>query len=178
MARFSYPAYEDKSFAAAGKPTINVFKLLSYSPATVDHWCTIGNAHFTRVSLSKKLRELVILLSAAKFGSTYEWTHHVPLSAKFGITDLQRGELLKAGKEKGYFSGTYWRNDSYGVGFETKDEVVLLRFLEAVIDTGEVDEEAWQRTTEVFSPQAIVEIITIQVRREPEQFEVSRTVLN
>jgi alkylhydroperoxidase family enzyme len=160
MARFPYPDYEDKAFAAAGKPTINVFKLLSYSPATVDHWCTIGNAHFTKVSLTKKLREFVILLSSAKFGSFYEWTHHVPLSAKFGITDAQREELLKAGKAKGVFSQEYWAANSAGMDPE---EQVLLTFLEAVIDSGEIDEGVWQRTTAVFPPRAIMEIITMQV---------------
>jgi alkylhydroperoxidase family enzyme len=159
MARFPYPDYKDKAFTAAGKPTINIFKLLSYSPATVDDWCTIGNAHFTKVSLTKKLREFVILLSSAKFGSSYEWTHHVPLSAKFGITDAQREELLKAGKSKGFFSQEYWATNKADIG---PDEQVLLTFLEAVIDSGEVDEETWQRTTAIFPPRAIIEVITMQ----------------
>ena len=44
MARLPYPAYEDKFFAAVGKPTINVLKLLSYSAGTIEQWSTIGNS--------------------------------------------------------------------------------------------------------------------------------------
>jgi alkylhydroperoxidase family enzyme len=160
MARFPYPAWEDKHFAAAGKPTINVLKLLSYSPATIEHWASIGNAQFARFELSKKLRELTILLSAAKFESDYEWRHHVPLSAKFGITDVQREEILKAGAVNGYFTEDYWtRNDP---GFDQKEKV-MLTFLEAVIDKGEVGEGIWQKTTEVFSKREIMEMISMQV---------------
>ena len=160
MARFPYPSWEDKNFTAVGKPTINVLKLLSYSSATVDYWCAIGNAQFTRLALAKKHRELVILLSSAKFGSTYEWTHHIPISAKFGVTDVQREDLLKAGKAKGYFSEEYWTRN---VAEFDRKESLLLTFLEAVIDAGEVDEELWQKTSEVFSEREVVEIISVQV---------------
>jgi alkylhydroperoxidase family enzyme len=160
MARFPYPEWEDKNFAAAGKRTINVFKLLSYSPATVEQWTSIGNAHFTKISHTKKNRELIILLSSAKFGSIYEWTHHIPLSTKFGITDKQREELLSAGKVKGYFSERYWERNEASFN---QEEQVLLTFLEVVIDSGEVDEATWQMTTRTFSERQIMEIITMQV---------------
>jgi alkylhydroperoxidase family enzyme len=160
MARFPYPSWEDKNFTAVGKPTINVLKLLSYSSATVDQWCAIGNAQFTRLALAKKNRELVILLSSAKFGSVYEWTHHIPISARFGVTDIQREELLKAGKTKGYFSEAYWMRNKAGF---TQKERLLLTFLEAVVDVGEVDESVWEKTSEAFSKREIVEIISMQV---------------
>lgn len=160
MGRFPYPAWEDKAFAAAGKPTINVFKLLSYSPATVDLWTSIGSAHFTRVEFTKKERELIILLSAAKFRSYYEWTHHIPLSAKFGVTDEQREEIQRAAKVKGYFSDEYWkRNDAK---FDKKEQV-LLTFLEAILDFPEVDEATWQKAAETFSKRQIMEMLTMQV---------------
>jgi alkylhydroperoxidase family enzyme len=160
MGRFPYPAWEDKNFAAAGKPTINVFKLLSYSPETVELWTSIGNAHFTRINFSKKDRELIILLSSAKFRSYYEWTHHIPLSTKFGVTDKQRNELRNAAKVKGYFSEVYWKENK--ANFDTKEQV-LLTFLEAIIDFGEVDEATWQKATETFSKRQIMEMLTMQV---------------
>ena len=160
MARFPYPAWEDKHFKAVGKPTINVLKLLSYSPATIEKWADIGNAQFAQFALIKKHREIGILLSAAKFGSNYEWTHHIPLSAKFGVTDLQREEILKAGRVKGYFTEEYWTRNK--PGFDQKEKV-LLTFLEAVIDIGEVDEGTWQKTTGTFSKREIVELISMQV---------------
>jgi hypothetical protein len=160
MARFPYTEWTDKNFAKAGKPTINVFKLLSYSPATVELWTSIGYAHFTQLSLSKKNRELVVLLSAAKFKSSYEWIHHIPLSARLGVTDAHREELERAGKTKNYFSKEYWRKNK--AKFEQK-EIMLLTFLEAVLDTGEVDEQTWQNTIKTFSEREIAEILSLQV---------------
>ncbi|EPS35286.1 hypothetical protein H072_11338 [Dactylellina haptotyla CBS 200.50] len=159
MARLPYPDYEDKNFKAAGKPTINVFKLLSYSAGTVDLWTSIGNAHFTKITFSKKQRELIILLSSAKFGSYYEWTHHIPLSTKFGVTHEQREEMKRAAKVKGYFSDTYWKVNP--ASFDEQEQVILT-FLEAVIDAPEVDEEIWQKATEKLSQRQIVELITMQ----------------
>lgn len=160
MARLPYPPYEDKFFAAVGKPTINVMKMLSYSSATVEQWGTIGNAQFARLELSKKNREYVILLAAAKFGSSYEWDHHVPLSARFKITDEQREEIQKAGKTKGYFAGYDWtKNQAKFSGAEK----VLLQYLEAVIDVGDVDDTLWEEVMDTFSKREIVEIISVQV---------------
>lgn len=160
MGRLPYPPYEDKFFAAVGKPTINVMKMLSYSSATIEQWGTIGNAQFARLELSKKNREHVILLAAAKFHSSYEWDHHVPLSARFKITDRQREEIRKAGEGKGYFARYDWSTNE--AEFSGSEEV-LLRFVEAVIDAGEVDDALWARVKDTFSRREIVEMISVQV---------------
>ena len=49
------------------------------------------------------------------------------------------------------------------MGFNDKEKI-LLEFLEAVIDLGEVDEELWKQVTGVFSEREIVEIVSMQVR--------------
>jgi hypothetical protein len=89
MARLPYLNYTCNS-----RPTINAIKLLAHSPATADHWTAVGTAHFKSLALSKRLRELATLYLSARFQSSYEWDHRIPLSTRAGITEAQR-EMLR-----------------------------------------------------------------------------------
>ncbi|KAE8151629.1 AhpD-like protein [Aspergillus avenaceus] len=137
-------------------PTLNVLKLLSHSSATINHWADVGNAQFKHLSLSPRDRELVILLSTAKFRSTYEWTHHIPISTKAGVTDEERQVIQDAGAQARYFSG-----QKPTTKFNTKDGI-LLDSVETIIEHPEVGEELWARVKELFSDREIVEIISLQ----------------
>lgn len=158
MGRLAYPKYHSE-LDSPKHETLNVFKILSYNPATVNHWISIGHSHFKDLTLSNRERELIILLSTAKFKSTYEWTHHIAVSAKVGITERQRGEIEAAGKCPKYFcSGQF----DAGAGFSERD-LTLLLLLETVIEQPHVGEELWARARRTFSDRQIVEIISAQV---------------
>ncbi|KAK1539137.1 beta-glucuronidase [Colletotrichum costaricense] len=152
MARLPYPDVN-------GTP-LNISKLLAHSPATVNHWSKIAGAHFKDLELSSKNRELVILLSTAKFRSTYEWTHHSTVSAKEGVTDAQREVIAQAGRQKGYFS-SQGKLESLAELFTSKEKALLL-FIEAVIDGPEVADELWTKAKTEFSDREVVEMITLQ----------------
>lgn len=159
MGRLPYPSFHSE-LDSPKHETLNVFKVLSYSPATVKQWISIGHAQFRDFSLTSRDRELVILLSTAKFQSTYEWTHHIGVSTKVGITARQRDEIAAAGKTTGYFgSGRF----DAGAGFSERD-LMLLTFLEAVIEKPHVSDELWARAKGVFTDRELVEIISAQVR--------------
>lgn len=155
MARLPYPDVEMK-----GMP-LNVLKLFSYSSATAEYWTKIGTAQFRKLALSHKHRELVILLSTAKFKSSYEWTHHITISTNEGVTDAQREVLAEAGNQKGFFS----EQEKAGqiTDLFTPQEKTLLLFLEAIIDEPEVGDDLWARVKAEFSDREIVEVITLQV---------------
>lgn len=152
MARLPYPDIK-------GTP-LNISKLLAHSPATVNHWSKIAGAHFKDLELSSKNRELVILLSTAKFRSTYEWTHHSTVSAKEGVTDAQREVIAQAGRQKGYFSAQ-GKLESLADLFTPREKTLLL-FIEAVIDGPEVADELWAKAKTEFSDREVVEMITLQ----------------
>lgn len=139
---------------------LNILKLLSHSSGTYDKWATLGGAHFTDLALPPKFRELVILLSTTKFHSSYEFTHHIPVSQKAGVTDAQRNEIAKSGVKKGYFSS----GGGDDVGFEEKEKA-LLGFVEGIIESesGDVDDAVFDKIKELFSDREIVEIISLQV---------------
>ncbi|GAA84052.1 hypothetical protein AKAW_02167 [Aspergillus luchuensis IFO 4308] len=157
MARLPYP--EPPKQHAKSHPTLNIMKLLSYSTATVEHWAGLGNAQFKHLLLSARHRELVIMLTTSKFNSTYEWTHHTPVSLKAGVTEQQQAALKASAKEKDFFIDRKFDNGA--VGFSEKD-LILLSFVETIIQQPEVSDELWKSVKGQFSDREIVEIITLQ----------------
>jgi alkylhydroperoxidase family enzyme len=157
MARLPYPDYHTPH--AKSRPILNVMKLLSYSNATVNHWADVGNAQFKNLSLSPRDRELVIMLTTSKCHSSYEWTHHLPLSLKAGVTKKQQFALEVSAKQKNYFIDVNYNPEA---GFSEKDRI-LLTFVETIIQQPEVSDELWKRVKSEFSNRQIVEIISLQV---------------
>lgn len=160
MARLPYLDYH--TLHAKSRPILNIIKLLSHSTATVDHWADVGNAQFKHLLLSARDRELIILLTTSKFNSTYEWTHHLPLSLKAGVTRKQQSALEASAKRNDYFIGRKYDPEA---GFSEKDHV-LLSFVETIIQQPEVSDELWKHVKDKFSDREIVEIISLQVRRQ------------
>ncbi|KAJ3491477.1 hypothetical protein NLG97_g5590 [Lecanicillium saksenae] len=157
MGRLPYPNFHSE-LDSPKHETLNVFKILSYNPATVNQWVSIGHAHFKDFSLSKRERELLILLSTAKFKSTYEWTHHARVSNKFGISDRQKHEIEAAGRGTRYFPNGLF---DPAAGFSERD-VTLLSLLETIIEHPYVDDGLWAKARKTFSEREIVEIISVQ----------------
>jgi alkylhydroperoxidase family enzyme len=154
MARFPYPTF---SLATSARPPINVIKLLSHSQSTVDHWAGVGTAHYRSIVLPKRLRELTILYSAAKFESSYEWDHHVIVSEEV-VTDAERAAIKSAvGSGESYFT------EGRGKGKFAGRELVLLSFLEVVTSGPIVGDALWSEMTANFSEREIVEVLSLQV---------------
>lgn len=101
---------------------------------------------------------MATLYLAARFGSSYEWDHHVPLSAKVGVNDFQRGMLHEdAVKDEDIFV-----NGRGEGGFEEQDNA-MLTFLKAVVKGPEVSEELWEKTRKNFNDREIVELLSLLV---------------
>jgi alkylhydroperoxidase family enzyme len=155
MARLPYPPF---TLPTSKNPPVNVIKLLSHSPSTVEHWTGVGTAHYRALLLPKRLRELTILYCAAKFQSPYEWDHHLIVSEKL-VTDAERQIIKKAAKSGNNYFEEGERQES---GFAQR-EWVLLRVLEAVTSGPYVEDRLWTEVREAFSEREIVEILSLQV---------------
>lgn len=153
MARLPYPPYTYHS-----RSTINAIKLRAHSPATADHWTAIGTAHFRSLALPRKERELATLYLSASFRSSYEWDHHIPLSAQAGVTK-ERREVLRSAVDR---DTRFFAKDG-GQGMFEERERGMLKFLEAMVRGPDVGDELWEETRGYFSEREIVELISLQV---------------
>jgi len=104
MSRLPLVNEEDSSEAAAVYAEIagsrgrvlNVFRSLGHAPEGLRRLAALGEYARFQAQLSERLRELVILATARANGCQYEWTQHVPLALRVGVTQAEV-DALNAG---------------------------------------------------------------------------------
>lgn len=79
----------------------NLLATLARHPDLAEAFLPFNTRLLLRSTLPPRLRELVILRVARRSSCAYEWTHHVKIAAKAGLSD---GEIDAAGR--GEASGT------------------------------------------------------------------------
>ena len=70
-------------------PILNLFKVLGHCPRIGRNWVRLGNAILRRDDLSPRLRQLAILRVGHLTRSEYEFTKHVPVGLREGVTRQQ-----------------------------------------------------------------------------------------
>ena len=80
---------------------LNVFRSLGHAPEGLRRLAALGEYARFGTRVSDRLRELVILATARANGCQYEWTQHVPLALRTGVTEAEvdalNGGALPAG---------------------------------------------------------------------------------
>lgn len=132
-----------------GVPPLNIFRMWAHSPETLEGVLTLGAAVLQKTSLSPEQRELLVLLNATRVKCEYQWGQHVAIAKKIGVPDAKVDAIAA-----GCLSGEMW---------DEQDEA-LLAFLDEVIREPVVSDEVFARAKKHFSDQALVEIVTSQVR--------------
>jgi alkylhydroperoxidase family enzyme len=89
MARLPYLdkkdlAPEDQELLARNA---NIFRALAHSPGGLRAFSTLGGFIRFKSKLDPRLRELAILMVGRLTGAPYEWSHHVEIGRKFGVSD-------------------------------------------------------------------------------------------
>lgn len=150
MARLPYMDPEDASppvrRALQALPPLNIFAMLAHADSAFVPYLRFGEALLTQLQLDPELRELAILLVAARTGAEYEWVQHVGIAKAIGVDDerilaVERGEL-----DSPCFNA---------------DAQVLLRFASEVLDRPRAEEETFTALRERFPPREIVELLLV-----------------
>ena len=85
-------------FLASGR-VLNIFRTLAHAPKALTRFNQWGGYILSkRNSLSERDRELVILRTGFNCKSGYEWTQHVPIGIRAGLTEAEV-ERIKAGPD-------------------------------------------------------------------------------
>lgn len=74
---------------------VNVLGTLMYNPETLGPFLDYWVSSKSKMGLTVREQELVILRMACHYRCNYVWKHHVPVAVEFGVTD----DLLAAVKE-------------------------------------------------------------------------------
>jgi alkylhydroperoxidase family enzyme len=88
------------TFPGGTEEPMNIFTTLARQPELFRRWLGFGG-ELLDGRLPGRLRELVILRTAARFDGRYEWVQHIALGRREGITDTEiaslGGELVTTG---------------------------------------------------------------------------------
>ena len=88
------------TFPGGTEEPMNIFTTLARQPELFRRWLGFGG-ELLDGRLPGRLRELVILRTAARFDGRYEWAQHIALGRREGITDTEiaslGGELVTTG---------------------------------------------------------------------------------
>ncbi len=125
----------------AGARQVNLYRALAHAPRLLEAWIDFAWALREHCSTPRALRELVILRTAQRMLSQYEWHQHRRMAAEAGIDEHQVAELAM------------WHTSP---AF-TDAERAALALTDALVD-GHVPDRVNATLAEHFNPQARVEL--------------------
>jgi AhpD family alkylhydroperoxidase len=73
----------------AALPPLNLFRVLANAPESFKPFLDMGSSILFRSAFDARKRELAILRIAHVTGSRYEWTQHVAIARRVGVTDAE-----------------------------------------------------------------------------------------
>lgn len=125
----------------AGASGVNLYRALAHAPRLLEAWIDFAWALRERCNTPRVLRELMILRTAQRMLSQYEWHQHRDMAAEAGVDEHRVAELAM------------WRtSDAF-----TEAERAALALTDALVD-GHVPDEVNAAVDEHFDPQARVEL--------------------
>jgi alkylhydroperoxidase family enzyme len=123
----------------------NVLGTLVHHPALAGRWLAYNNVLLWSPSLAHRARELMILRVAHRTGSEYEWTQHVALAGRFGITDDDVNAIA---------------NDDTAPSW-TPLERALVAATDQLLDDARIDDATWKQLAEHLDERQLVEAVFV-----------------
>lgn len=121
------------------------FNALLYSPAVGDAVQRLGGSLRFESSLPGHLRELAILMVAARWRANYEWYAHAPIAAREELGY----EVIDAVKARDTPEGA------------PDDVMAVHTFVSELVETRRICDETYARTRDVIGEQGLVELIAV-----------------
>ncbi len=126
---------------------MNIFTTLGRAdPELFRRWLGFGGALLSG-TLQSRLRELVILRTAFRFGGEYEWAHHIELAEVQGIS---RDEIAALGHDEG-LGRVDW----------TPVELAALSAVDETAADGSVSDATWEVLDEGLLDSELIELLML-----------------
>jgi 4-carboxymuconolactone decarboxylase len=137
---------QDELLAAAGETRdLHVFRTLVRHPKLYRRWSPFGGFLLRRSSLAPRDRELVILRTASRCGSAYEWGQHVGIGRDAGLSDEEIRRVAAGPTAAGW----------------TNEDAALLRAVDELLDDHCLSDDTWSRLAGRFREEQLIELIML-----------------
>ena len=123
----------------------NLLGILMHNPETLgtflDYWVTSKS----KMGLTVREQELVILRMGVLYRSEYVWKHHVKVGREFGIGDAELDAI---------------RHGTYGA-FAAPRERALLELTDAFMKDRSLSPALWDHTSRILAPRDFIDLISL-----------------
>jgi alkylhydroperoxidase family enzyme len=139
---------------------MHIYTTLARAPDVFRRWIAFGGALLFG-TLPGRLRELVILRTAMRFGGAYEWAQHIGLAEREGVS---AAEIEAVGSERpgvhsdvspgvspGVSSGVSW----------SPLEAAALRAVDETADDGSVSDTTWDELASHLDDAELIELLML-----------------
>lgn len=122
---------------------LNVWRMMAWSPALAEVWAPFSRGLRNRLTVSRRLRELLIVQIALRHESKYEYGHHAHMARAEGITQAQLAALPR------------WR-DSELFG---PDEALVLQLADELTHASGASAETMKTLLDSFGEKHLMELL-------------------
>jgi 4-carboxymuconolactone decarboxylase len=123
----------------------NIFPTLARNPELFQSWLRFGGYLLTAGKLPGRDRELLILRTAVRCGSSYEWGQHVRISLDGGIEREMIDRVLEGPDADGW----------------SPHEAALLRAVDEIHEGSRISDGTWAALTETYGDAELIEAAMI-----------------
>lgn len=123
----------------------NLFNVWLHSPELCDKAQDLGAFVRLGTSLDKRISELAILCVARQWSCAFEWSHHAPLAAEYGVSE----EVIEAIRTHGK------------PHFEKTDEAIVYQVCRELFETRGLGDSTFSEAEREFGDAGLVELIAI-----------------
>lgn len=132
--------------AAAGLPTINVFRALANAPSLAPAYMQYFGRLFKPLQLDARIERLVVLLTGKLSDCEYIWRQNVVVAKSLGISEEKIAELDKVNLEASCFRA---------------QEVTAFKFVTETIRLIEVSDSTYIEAEQHFSARELTELLYV-----------------
>lgn len=131
---------------ATGGPerALNIFTTLGRHPDLFRRWVSFGGTLLAG-QLEGRLRELVILRTAARTQADYEWAHHAPTATGLGVSEEELAALRRP-----------LADHPWGA-----DELAVLRAVDEMHDTWTLSDVTWEPVHRLLGDAVTIELVML-----------------
>src|SRR3954466_11241193 len=119
----------------------NIFPTFAQHPDLFRAWLRLGGYLLTAGKLPGRDRELLILRTAVRCGSSYEWGQHVRISLEGGIEREEIDRVLEGPDADGW----------------SPHEAALLRAADELHDDSRISDGTWEALAETYDTEQLIE---------------------
>lgn len=129
---------------------LRIVRLVANWSAGLRPFVLSSDALLFRGALDPRVREIVVLYTAARLGNDYEWDEHVPMSERAGVTETERAAIRAAVDRP--------NEQSLKTTFDAAI-VDALSLAASLLSDPTVDLDAWDRACESLGRDSALEIL-------------------